>query len=227
MSAAEPGPRDLIVAIDGPAAAGKSSTAKLVATRLGIRHADSGALYRAVTAARLRHPGEPATWTEESVLSAASAVSLARSVTSFEVQLDGVPGAGALHTAAVTTHVSLVARMPGVRAWVNARMLECARSGSIVVDGRDMGTAVFPGAPLKIFLIADSWERARRRLMQRLGRPPSEDEAAAETEALVRRDAKDATQSHPAPDAILIDTTYLTQEEQVERIVALAKAVRD
>jgi cytidylate kinase len=217
---------DLVIAIDGPAAAGKSSTAKLVATRLGVRHADSGALYRAVTAARLRQPGEPGTWTEESVLSAAAAVSLAPGTTSFQVLLDGAPADDSLDSAAVNAHVSLVAKMAGVRAWVNTRMLECARSGPIVVDGRDMGTAVFPRAPLKIFLVADSWERARRRLTQRLGRSPGEDEIATETEALVRRDAKDATQSQPAPDAVLIDTTYLTQEEQVERIVALTRAVR-
>jgi cytidylate kinase len=94
----------------------------------------------------------------------------------------------------------------------------------VVVDGRDMGTAVFPDAELKVFLIADPWERARRRLVQRLGRQPNDEEIAAETEQIVKRDAKDATQTVQAADAILIDTTSLTQEDQVERIVALAKA---
>ena len=94
----------------------------------------------------------------------------------------------------------------------------------MVVDGRDIGTAVFPNAQLKVFLVADSWERARRRLIQRLGRSPSHQEIAAETELLALRDAKDATQSAPASDAITIDTTSLTQEEQVERIVELARA---
>jgi cytidylate kinase len=94
----------------------------------------------------------------------------------------------------------------------------------VVVDGRDMGTAVFPDATIKIFLVADPWERARRRLVQRLGRPPADEEIAAETEALVKRDAADATQTVQAADAVLIDTTYLTQPEQVERIVALARA---
>ena len=87
-----------------------------------------------------------------------------------------------------------------------------------------MGTAVFPDAPLKIFLIADSWERARRRLVQRLERRPTDAEIADETEALVRRDARDEAQTQRAPDAVIMDTTYLTQEEQVERIVALARA---
>ena len=88
-----------------------------------------------------------------------------------------------------------------------------------------MGTAVFPDAQLKIFLVADAWERARRRLLQRLHRLPTDDEVAEEVDALVHRDAKDATQTVQAKDAILLDTTYLTQPDQVERIVALAHAV--
>jgi cytidylate kinase len=115
--------------------------------------------------------------------------------------------------------------MSEVRAWVNERVRECAESYDVVVDGRDMGTAVFPDASLKIFLVADPWERARRRLTQRLGRRPTDDEVAEETDLLVQRDAKDETQTAQAKDAVLLDTTYLTQEEQVERIVALAKAV--
>ena len=110
---------------------------------------------------------------------------------------------------------------------MNAQVREAAATTDVVVDGRDIGTAVFPGAPLKIFLIADPWERARRRLVQRLGRSPSDFEIAEETEDLVHRDAQDATQSAPARDAVTIDTTSLTQEEQVERIVALARATRD
>ena len=115
--------------------------------------------------------------------------------------------------------------MPAVRAWVNARVREAAETENVVVDGRDMGTAVFPEAPLKIFLIADPWERARRRLTQRLDRRATDDEIAEEVDALVQRDAKDATQTVQAKDAVVLDTTYLTQVEQVERIVALAHAV--
>jgi cytidylate kinase len=115
--------------------------------------------------------------------------------------------------------------MPSVRQWVNARVRDTALEHDVVVDGRDIGTAVFPNADLKIFLVADPWERARRRLTQRLGRGPTDVEIAEETDRLVQRDARDATQTVQAKDAVLIDTTYLTQEEQVERIVALAKAV--
>jgi cytidylate kinase len=100
-----------------------------------------------------------------------------------------------------------------------------AAGHSVVVDGRDIGTVVFPGADLKIFLVADPWERARRRLVQQLGRRPTDEEVAEETDRLVQRDAKDRTQTVQASDAVLVDTTYLTQPEQVERIVALAHAV--
>jgi len=102
---------------------------------------------------------------------------------------------------------------------------EAASQHDVVADGRDMGTAVFPDATLKVFLVADSWERARRRLVQQLGRSPADEEIAEETDRIVQRDARDATQTVQAKDAVLIDTTYLTQEEQVERIVALARAV--
>jgi cytidylate kinase len=108
---------------------------------------------------------------------------------------------------------------------VNEQVRLAARGRNVVVDGRDMGTVVFPDAALKVFLIADPWERARRRLVQQLGYHPTDTEIAEETDRLVQRDSRDATQSAQASDAVLIDTTYLTQEEQVERIVALARAV--
>jgi cytidylate kinase len=214
----------VVVAIDGPAASGKSSTAQWVARELGFLHADSGALYRAATAARLRAPGPAEEWTEDSVLDAARMVSLVPGETTFVPLLEGAEADDELRGEAVTRHVSRVARMPRVRDWVNEQVRECARSHSIVVDGRDIGTAVLPGAPVKIFLVADPWERARRRLLQRLDRAPREAEIAEETDRLVHRDAQDALQTMQAPDAVLIDTTYLTQREQVERIVALARA---
>ena len=127
--------------------------------------------------------------------------------------------------AEVTRHVSRVAQMPRVRAWVNNLVRDAATRHDVVVDGRDMGTAVFPNATLKVFLIADPWERARRRLTQQMKRRPTDTEIAEETDRIVQRDANDATQTVQAKDAVLIDTTYLTQPEQVDRIVALARAV--
>jgi cytidylate kinase len=214
-----------VIAIDGPAASGKSSTAKRVAERLGIHHADSGALYRAATLATLREGGAPEQWTPESVLAAAARVTLARRGSSFAVMLGDATMGRELHETEVTAFVSLVAKMRPVRAWVNERMRRCASNGPIVVDGRDMGTVVFPEAQLKIFLVANAEERARRRLLQRLGRTPTDDEITAETEALTQRDAKDAAQTQQAADAIVIDTTHLTQEDQVVRIVELSRGL--
>ena len=217
--------RHVVVAIDGPAASGKSSTAQWVAQRLGYRHVDSGALYRAATAAQLRRGTDEDSWTEEQVCEAARAVHLEPRGTSFAPVIGEKPLDAELRGHEVTRHVSRVAQMPRVRQWVNDRVREAALKHDIVVDGRDMGTAVFPKATVKVFLVADPWERARRRLVQQFGRGPTDEEIAEETGRLVQRDARDATQTVQAKDAILIDTTSLTQEEQVERIVALVKAV--
>jgi cytidylate kinase len=215
----------LVVAIDGPAASGKSSTAHWVAERLGYRHVDSGALYRALTLVALREAGPPDAWADASLVALADRVWLSPVPGGFEPLVDGAPAGDGIRGTEVTRHVSRVAQLPGVREWVNGRVREAARGLAVVVDGRDIGTVVFPDAPLKVFLVADPWERARRRLRQRLERNPSDDEIAEETERLVQRDAKDATQTVQARDAILLDTTYLTQAEQVDRIVRLARAL--
>jgi cytidylate kinase len=215
----------MVIAIDGPAASGKSSTSQWVAEKLGYLHVDSGSLYRALTAALLRSGRPPDRWTPAAMVAEGARVTLRPEATSFVAFINGTQVEEEIRGAAVTEHVSLVARVPAVRAWVNARVREAAETHDVVVDGRDMGTAVFPDAPLKIFLVADPWERARRRLTQRLGRRPSDEEIAEETDLIVQRDAKDATQTVQAKDAVLLDTTYLTQAEQVERIVALARAV--
>lgn len=215
----------MVIAIDGPAASGKSSTAQWVAEELGYRHVDSGSLYRALTAALLRQGAPPERWTPALILAQGDRVSLKPERTAFSALIDSVPVEEEIRGGLVTAHVSVVAQVPEARRWVNARVRAAAESHDVVVDGRDMGTAVFPDAPLKIFLVADPWERARRRLTQRLGRRPSDEEIAAETDLIVQRDAKDATQTVQAKDAVLLDTTYLTQAEQVERIVALARAV--
>jgi cytidylate kinase len=214
-----------VITIDGPAASGKSSTAQWVAERLGYLHVDSGSLYRALTAAALREKTSADTWTAEQVLTHGARITLRAERSGFVAEIDGAPIHDEIRGSDVTASVSRVARMPEVRAWVNEQVRRAALSHDVVVDGRDMGTAVFPEAPLKVFLVADTWERARRRLTQRLDRRPTDDEVAEETDVLVQRDFKDATQTVQARDAVLLDTTYLTQLEQVERIVALARAV--
>ncbi len=218
-------PERMVITIDGPAASGKSSTAQWVAEKLGFLHVDSGSIYRALTAIGVRGAVPPEEWTPAQLLADGDRVSLRPAHSSFDTLIDGSTAEDELRGPDVTAQVSRVARMPEVRAWVNARVRDAAVAHDVVVDGRDMGTAVFPDAPLKIFLIADPFERARRRLTQRHGRRPTEKEVAEEVDLLVHRDAKDATQTMKANDAVLLDTTYLTQPEQVERIVALAHAV--
>jgi cytidylate kinase len=214
--------RTSVIAIDGPAASGKSSTAQMVADKLGFLHVDSGSLYRAATAAMLRREKDASKWTEQSVLDAARAVELLPARTSFYPALEGKAIEDEIRGHAVTRHVSRVAQMQRVREWVNARVREAAASKDVVVDGRDMGTVVFPDADLKIFLVADSRERALRRLRQR-GTPASERVLDDETMRIKERDERDARQTVPAEDAVTIDTTGLAQAEQVEQIVSLWK----
>jgi len=216
----------MAIAIDGPAASGKSSTAKAVARELGFHHVDSGALYRAATAARARIDKHVDRWTEQSVLDAAQCITLAPTETGFAPLLHGQSAEDEMRGETVTSRVSRVAKMGGVRDWVNDQVRKAAESFDVVVDGRDIGTVVFPDASLKIFLVADPGERARRRLVERLGRAPIDDEIAEETGKIVLRDEMDAAQSVRAPDSVLIDTTHLTQVEQIARIVDLARALQ-
>ena len=214
----------MVVAIDGPAASGKSSTAEWVARELGYYHIDSGALYRAATAATLRTGIPPEEWTPTTVLEAARSVTLERHETSMVPRLNGADADEEIRSTAVNSAVPRVARMQSVRSWVNEQVKRVATERNVVVDGRDIGTAVFPDADVKVYLVADPWERAKRRLVQHLRRLPTDEEIAAETDRLVHRDAADATQSVQARDAVIIDTTHLLQAEQVARIVALARA---
>lgn len=211
------------IAIDGPAASGKSSTARAVARELGFRHVDSGSLYRAATAARLRRDTDASTWSEDSVLDAARAVSLSPVENGFVPLLNDRPADDEIRGEAVTRRVSTVARMARVREWVNAQVRAAAKDYDVVVDGRDIGTVVFPGSKLKIFLVADPEERARRRVLERTGREPSEEELFDETARILLRDELDASQSVKATDTVVIDTTGITQAEQIAKIVQLAR----
>ena len=226
-----------VVAIDGPAASGKSSTAALVAEKLGWAHLDSGALYRAITLAALddaegrRRPAEGGEgWSPQRILALAEElpVRLVLVGGSFRPEVAGVDVEEAIRTERVTRQVSQIAAIPEVRTWVNARQREAAADhpSGVVVDGRDIGTVVFPDAPLKIFLTATPDERARRRLSQR-GRAVGDDEMRRESRALAARDEADSTRAvaplKPAADAVLLDSTALTLEEQVRQVVELAR----
>ncbi|NOT06940.1 MAG: AAA family ATPase, partial [Gemmatimonadales bacterium] len=155
-----------VIAIDGPAASGKSSTAAAVAKELGAVHLDSGALYRGLTAVALTMNPRSA----EAILRSAEARDLELREIGEDVVpfLDGLAAEPLIRGAEVNALVSDVSAMPLLREWVNARLRAAARSGRLfVLDGRDIGTAVFPNAPVKIFLTATPEARARRRLIQR------------------------------------------------------------
>lgn len=210
------------ITIDGPAASGKTSTAFQVAEALGFHHVDSGALYRAATAAALRAQ-RGGGWDEQAVLRAAAIVMMEARRASFAPLLDGEEAEKEIRGHIVTAHVSVVAKMPRVRDWVNAQVRHLADLHDVVVDGRDIGTIVLPHARVKVFLVADGTERARRRLLQRLGRQGTRAEVEEEMDRLAKRDALDAVQTVPAPDAVIMDTTDMSQAEQVQQIVELAR----
>ena len=218
-----------VIAIDGPAASGKSSTAGLVAERLGWAHLDSGALYRALTLAALDNLGEG--WPAQQVVALAERlpVRLVLVADRFRPEVAGADVEEAIRGERVTRHVSMLAALPEVRTWVNTQQrLAVKASGGrgVVVDGRDIGTIVFPEAPLKIFLTATPDERARRRLFQR-GEAVDVELVQRESQALAARDAADSNRRiaplKPATDAVLLDTTALTLDQQVTRVVELAR----
>jgi len=220
-----------VIAIDGPAASGKSSTAGLVAQRLGWAHLDSGALYRALTLAALDNLGEG--WPAQRVVDLAERlpVRLVLAADRFRPEVAGADVEEAIRGERVTRSVSTVAALPEVRTWVNTQQrlaVQACGGGGVVVDGRDIGTIVFPDAPLKIFLTATPDERARRRLSQR-GEAVDVELVRRESEALATRDAADSNRQvaplRPAADAVLLDTTALTLEQQVTRVVELARGV--
>ncbi len=225
-----------VIAIDGPAASGKSSTAAAVARRLGWAHLDSGALYRAVTLAVLDNLGETAgeggmgKGGPQQIIALAEGlpVRLALVDDVFRPAVAGVDVEESIRSERVTRHVSEIAAIREVRHWVNVQQREAvsAHPRGVVVDGRDIGTVVFPDAPLKVFLTASPEERARRRLAQR-GRAIDSAELRREAEALAARDRADATRPvapmKPAADAHLLDTTDLSLDEQVSRVLALAR----
>ena len=229
-----------VIAIDGPAASGKSSTAALVARRLGWAHLDSGALYRAITLAVLDNLGAQGAgsgerWSAERIVALAEdlPVRLVLVDDVFRPEVAGVDVAQAIRSERVTQRVSEIAAIPEVRHWVNVQQREAVEGHGwgVVVDGRDIGTVVFPDAPLKVFLTASPEEQARRRLAERGGGGGSgaNDAAALRREAdiLAARDRADSTRAvaplKAAADAVVLDTTRLSLEQQVQAVVALAR----
>jgi 3-phosphoshikimate 1-carboxyvinyltransferase len=212
-----------VVTVDGPAGSGKSSTALAVARALGFRHLDSGALYRVLTLALLRSGVPEEEWDNlsEADLSAFS-IDLVPQGDGFGVLLEGEDPGEALRSREVTRRVSRAARIPAVRARLLELQRDAASEGGVVTDGRDMGTVVFPEAEVKVFLVADLEERARRRLLQE-ERDASPAAVSEEARRLRERDRTDEEREvsplrRPA-DAHVLDTTHLSFPEQVVQIV--------
>jgi len=233
-----------VIAIDGPAASGKSSTAALVARRLRWAHLDSGALYRAITLAVLDNlgergalkeslpvPGSGSLWSAQQIVALAEGlpVRLVLVDDMFRPEVAGVDVAQAIRSERVTRRVSEIAAIPEVRHWVNVQQREAVEGHArgVVVDGRDIGTVVFPDAPLKVFLTATPEERARRRLAERGGGGSGAADLQREAEVLAARDRADSTRAvaplQAAADAVVLDTTRLSLEQQVQAVVALAR----
>ncbi len=216
-----------VLAIDGPAGSGKSTTAAAVANRLRLPHVESGALYRAITLAALD---------AGAALAGQRLVALARSLpirldltdAGFRPEIAGVDVTQEIRSTRVTAQVSEVSALPEVRNWVNEEVRDAVarHPRGAVLDGRDIGTVVFPDAVLKIFLVADPTVRARRRLLQD-GREVDPQSLAREVEELERRDAYDSTRAvaplRQASDAVALDTSDLSFEQQVEAIVERAR----
>jgi cytidylate kinase len=228
-----------VVAIDGPAASGKSSTARAVAEALGFAHLDSGSLYRGVTLVGIREAtrrgqagADPLKVIgPEAILRAAEdrGLMLQPDGAGFTAYLEGEPVDTEIRGREVTARVSAVSAVPVVREWINSRLRAMVRAGrDVVVDGRDIGTVVFPDAELKVFLTATAEARAGRRLTQR-GDTLEPGGLEAEAAALAARDAADSSRAvaplAAAPDAVPLDTTAMSFPDQVRFIVELARPI--
>jgi CMP/dCMP kinase len=205
----------MIVAIDGPAGAGKSTVAHALASRLGFRYLDTGAMYRALTWLALEEGLDLESGAALGALAQASPIAFYRD----RVTIAGEDVTKAIRQPEIDRVVSTVARHPEVREVMRDRQRELAEQRDAVIEGRDIGTVVCPNADVKVYLVADPAERARRRVADR---PEIGAEALATDLRL--RDQRDAVQMQPAPDAETIDTTYLDVDEVVARIEALITA---
>jgi CMP/dCMP kinase len=206
----------VIVAIDGPAGSGKSTVARALAERLGFRYLDTGAMYRALTWLAVRDDVPLEDGAALAELGRAHPVSFGDD---GHVEIAGTDVSSAIRDVEIDRRVPVVARHPAVRELMRERQRALGSEGDVVIEGRDIGSVVAPDAEVKVFLVADPAERARRRSGERPG-------ATAESLAadLQKRDERDAVNTQPADDAVILDTTDLGIEEVVTRVAALVEA---
>jgi cytidylate kinase len=206
----------MIVAIDGPAGAGKSTVARALAERLGFRYLDTGAMYRAVTWLAMQRGVDLGDANALAELARAEQVTFDGDE---RVWIAGTDVTSSIRGARIDRMVPVVARHPPVREVMRERQRQLGKDGDVVIEGRDIGTVVAPNAEVKVYLTADRAERAKRRSAER----PGIGADALATDLRVR-DEKDAERMQPASDAQEIDTTNLQVEDVVERIEALVRA---
>jgi cytidylate kinase len=218
--------KPLVIAIDGPAGAGKSTVAQKLAAWLGLNYVDSGATYRAAALSVLEAGVSPENETAVVEVIAAGDIRFTTDGDRSSVWLDGRDVTQAIRTPEVTLAAARVSRLSEVRKKLITLQRNLVQGRGVVMEGRDIGTVVFPEAPLKIFLKADVEERARRRLDQdrQEGRASTLEQTAYE---IGRRDQLDAERKIsplvPAPDACEIDSTHLTADQVVEHILELVR----
>jgi len=213
-----------VIAIDGPSGVGKGTVARAVAAALGFRHVDTGAMYRAV-AWRAQQLGVDLD--DEDAVAAVANMAVVE-VDGSRVVIDGTDVSSAIRTPDIDRATTRVARLPRVRAELVARQRALADQGPLVMEGRDIGTVVFPAAAVKIYLDASAEERARRRAHDPAHTAAQTQDLARIAEAMQRRDENDRTrQASPlsiAADATVVDTTAVPVAQVIERVLALVRA---
>jgi CMP/dCMP kinase len=216
--------RRLIIAVDGPAGAGKSTIASRLARKLGYVNLESGAMYRALALKAIEWDVSFDDAPALRKLAESARITLEPTLGGNRVLLDGKDVSSRIRERDVTEAASRVSVHPAVREWMVARQQELGKDGGVVMEGRDIGTKVFPHADLKIFLDADPVVREQRRLDQQKIKGPSAESIATELRERDRRDRTRATSPLvPASDAVIIDSTDLSEDQVLSRVDELLR----